>query len=760
VSFTRYRRDGVVAVIELNNPPLNPLSHELRSAITAAVDRAASDDAVKAIVLIGNERAFSSGADIKEFETPKALAEPNLDSLNHVIESCPKPVVAAISGACMGGGLELALSCHFRVALANAKIAFPEVKLGICPGAGGTQRFPRLAGLELAANLIASGTVVPAKALKGTRVFDEVANDGLPEAALAFANKLVKDKRPIVRARDLSVDYPQADAYLHFARMGAASVSRGMPAPVRCVDAVAAAVTLPFDQGLAAERAIFKELMITPESKALRYAFFAERAASKIPDVPESTLQRPIKSVAVLGAGTMGGGIAMNFANVGIPVFLLEVKQDALERGVATIRKNYEASAKKGRLTAQQVAERLALITPTLEYADIANVDLAIEAVFEDMDVKKQVFTRLDTTLKRGAILATNTSTLDVNQIARFTRRPKDVVGMHFFSPANVMKLLEIVRGKVTAKDVLATVMGVAKRIGKTGVVSGVCDGFIGNRMIEQYSRQAMFMLEEGASPQQVDRAIEKFGFAMGPFRMSDLAGNDIGWHIRKRRYVEQPDLKYSKIADRICELGRYGQKTGSGWYRYEPGRRDALPDPVVEEIIAAERKALGVKPRKISEAEIVDRLVFALTNEGAHILAERIAQRPSDIDIAYLTGYGFPVYKGGPMFHADQVGLFNVVRRMREFAANPHGDPGFWRPAPLLTALLEHGKQLADAPTVRAKRAAPASSKSPRRSRAVARKTERPNTKRTKKARPAKAASKRRSTKRASSPATRRTRK
>ena len=360
-----------------------------------------------------------------------------------------------------------------------------------------------------------------------------------------------------MRARDLKVDYPQAEAYLHFARTGAASVSKGMPAPARCVDAVAAAVTLPFDQGLLAERAIFRELMITPESKALRYAFFAERAASKIPDVPDTTLQRPIKAVAVLGAGTMGGGIAMNFANAGTPVFLLEAKSEALERGVATIRKNYESSAKKGRLTAAQVEERMALITPTLEYKDIANVDLAIEAVFEDLDVKQQVFTRLDATLKRGAILATNTSTLDVNQIAKFTRRPKDVVGMHFFSPANVMKLLEVVRGKATAKDVLATVMTVAKRIGKTGVVAGVCDGFIGNRMVEQYSRQAMFMLEEGASAQQVDRAIEKFGFAMGPFRMSDLAGNDIGWHIRKRRYVEQPELKYSRIADKICELGQ-----------------------------------------------------------------------------------------------------------------------------------------------------------------------------------------------------------
>ncbi|MEZ5473557.1 MAG: 3-hydroxyacyl-CoA dehydrogenase NAD-binding domain-containing protein [Steroidobacteraceae bacterium] len=749
MSFARYRRDGVVAVVELNHPPLNALSHELRTAIAAAVDKAVADEAVKAIVLIGNDRAFSSGADIREFETPKALAEPNLDSLNSVVEGCPKPVVAAIAGACMGGGLELALSCHFRVTLGDAKIAFPEVKLGLVPGAGGTQRFPRLVGLELAANLIASGNTVPAKMLKGTRLFDEIVTDDLLPAAIAFAKRVVKDKQPIVRVRDLTVDYPQADAYLHFARTGAASVSKGMPAPARCVDAVAAAVNLPFDQGLAAERTIFRELMITPESKALRYSFFAQRAASKIPDVPESTLQRPVKSVAVLGAGTMGGGIAMNFANAGIPVYLLELKADALERGIATIRKNYESSAKKGRLSTAQVEERMGLIKPTLEYKDIASVDLAIEAVFEDIEVKRQVFSRLDATLKRGAILATNTSTLDVNQIAKFTKRPKDVVGMHFFSPANVMKLLEIVRGKLTAKDVLATVMATAKKIGKTGVVSGVCDGFIGNRMIEQYSRQAMFMLEEGASPQQVDRVIEKFGFAMGPFRMSDLAGNDIGWHIRKRRYVEQPQLKYSSIADKICELGRFGQKTGSGWYRYEPGRRDALPDVEVEEIIAAERRELGIKPRKISEAEIVDRLVYALVNEGAQILAERIAQRPSDIDIVYLTGYGFPVYKGGPMFHADQVGLFNVVRRMREFAANPHGDPGFWQPAPLLLALQEHGKKIADAHTVRAKRATPANRKSPRRTRAVARKTERPNTKRLKKTRPAKAASKRRSTKR-----------
>lgn len=714
MTLANYRRNGAVAVITLANPPLNSLAHELRLAIVAGLDRANADRNVRAIVLIGSERAFSSGADIKEFDTPKVSAEPTLHTVIAAVEACHKPVIAAISGACMGGGLELALGCHFRIATADAKIAFPEVKLGLVPGAGGTQRFPRLVGLEPAVNLIASGSAVPASMFKGTELFDEIVSGELRGAAVAFADKVIAAQRPGRLARDRKVLYPQADAFLHFARTAAAAVSRGMPAPVRCIDAVAASVTQPFDAGLATENAIFRELMSTAESKALRYAFFAERAASKIPDVPESTPQRKVKHVAVIGAGTMGGGIAMNFANVGVPVYLLEVKQEALDRGVATIAKNYDGSVKRGKLTAAQAAERMALIKPTLRYEDIAQADLVIEAVFEDMSVKEKVFRQLDAVMKRGAILASNTSTLDVDQIARFTKRPQDVVGMHFFSPANVMKLLEVVRGKATGKDVLATVMSVAKTIGKTAVVSGVCDGFIGNRMIEQYSRQAFFLLEEGASPQQIDSAVEKLGFAMGPFRMSDLAGNDIGWHIRKRRYVEYPKLKYSKIADKLCELGRFGQKTGAGWYRYEPGRRDALPDPIVDELIAAERKALGITPRKIGATEIAERLIYSLVNEGAQLLDEGIAQRASDIDIVYLTGYGFPVYRGGPMFYAEAQGLFNVVRRMRDFANNPHGDRAFWRPAPLLLRAVAAGS-FAAASQAPATRTAPVRAQAPR---------------------------------------------
>jgi 3-hydroxyacyl-CoA dehydrogenase len=593
----------------------------------------------------------------------------------------------------MGGGLELALGCHYRLSTADAQIALPEVKIGLLPGAGGTQRLPRVMPLEQALNMIVSGASVPAGKLADTALFDEIVEGDLTEAALAFARKVVAggSARPLVRER--RIDYPNADGYLKYAENAALSAAPHFPAPRACVEAVRAAVTMPFEQGMALEREKFVTLMATPEARALRHAFFAERAATKIPDVPADTPLRPVESVAVIGAGTMGGGIAMNFANAGIPVFLLEREQPALERGMETIRKNYENSAKKGRMSAEDVARRVSLIQPTLSYDDIKEVDMVVEAVFEDMSVKKTVFETLDRYMKPGAILATNTSTLDVDQIAAFTKRPGDVIGTHFFSPANVMKLLEVVRGAATAKDVLATTMTLAKRIRKTAVVSGVCDGFIGNRMIEQYSRQATFMLDEGASPQQVDRAIERFGFAMGPFRMGDLAGNDVGWYIRKRRYEEKPEIRYSAVADRICEAGRFGQKTGQGWYRYETGSRKAIPDPVVDEIIAKHREAIGITPRKLDDDEIVHRLLFALVNEGALILEEGIAMRASDIDLIYLTGYGFPLHRGGPMLYADQYGLYNVVSRMREYARNPHGDPEFWTPAPLLARLAGAGE-------------------------------------------------------------------
>ena len=636
---------------------------------------------------------FSAGADIREFDTPKAKAEPRLQSLIRFIEACDKPVIAAIGGGSMGGGLELAMACHFRVAAKDAPVALPEVRLGIIPGAGGTQRLPRAVGIETALNMIVSGASVRADKLAGTALFDELIDgDPLPRA-LAFALEIAKENRPRKRLRDMVINDPNAEGFLQFARNSVGPATKGMPAPLKCVDAVAAAAAKPFDEGLRIEREFFDQLVQTPESRALRHAFFAERAATRIPGIAEDAPTRAIKRVAVVGAGTMGGGIAMCFASAGLPVTIVETKREALDKGLATIGRNYEASVKRGKLEAAAAERAMALLAPTLSYDALADSDLTIEAAFEDMGVKQDVFRTLDRVAKQGAILATNTSTLDLDKIAATTRRPHDVIGMHFFSPANVMKLLEVVRGAKTADDVLATVMRVAKTIGKTAVVSRVCDGFIGNRMVEQYLRQAMFLLEEGASPAQVDQALERFGMAMGPFRMSDLAGNDIGWYIRKRRYVEKPNLVYSRIADKLCELGRFGQKTGLGWYRYQAGRREALPDPAVDVLIAEYRKEHGFALRKLGADEIVERCIYALVNEGAQLLDEGIALRASDIDIVYLAGYGFPRYRGGPMFYADTVGLYNVVRSMRKFAANPHGDPGFWRPAPLLAKLVAENK-------------------------------------------------------------------
>ena len=689
--------DQGIAWLAMNNPPLNALSHGLRSGIVAAIDRAVADRKVRAIVLIGNDRAFSSGADIKEFAGGAFYAEPFLPTVVDAVEASPKPVIAAIGGACMGGGLELALGCHYRVALADAKIAFPEVKLGLIPGAGGTQRFPRLVGLETAVNLMVSGSVIPASMLKGSPLFDVVVTEKLREAARAFALQLIKDGKPARRVRDLPVSHPQAEAFLQFAKTAVASVSRGLAAPARALEAIGAALG-KYEAGIATEQKIFSELMVSDESRALRHAFFAERAAGKVDGITEKTPLRKIEKVAVVGAGTMGGGIAMSFANAGIAVTILEAKQEALDRGMGVITKFYEGAAAKGKLKPEEAKKRAQLITPSLDYSAAQDADLLIEAVFEDLAVKKSVFRELDKVAKRGAILATNTSTLDVDQIAAFTKRPADVLGLHFFSPANIMKLLEVVRAKKTKPDVLATAMTMAKKIGKTAVVAGVCDGFIGNRMINAYSQQALLLLEEGASPQQVDKAVEKFGFAMGPFRMSDLAGNDISWHIRKRHYAEHPKQRPMRIADRVCELGRFGQKTGLGWYRYEPGKRDALPDPAIDQIIVEERKALKRTPRKIADPEIVDRLVLALVNEGARILEEGIAQRASDIDVVYLAGYGFPVGRGGPMFHASRVGLGQVVRRMKEFAANPNAEPAFWKPAKLIQQLAKEGRGFDDA--------------------------------------------------------------
>lgn len=700
-----YKVHGSVAVITLNNPPVNGLGLSTRRAVVEGLNQANSDDAVQAIVITGAGKAFSGGADIKEFGKESALQEPNLHTVIAQIEQSSKPVVAAIHSVCMGGGLELALGCHYRIAAPGTTVALPEVKLGLLPGAGGTQRLPRAIGVEPALNMIVSGEAIKSEMLAqipGQKLFDKLATsaENLASEALALAQEVgerhVSGNEPLPLVRDLPCKHPKRDAYFGFARNMVKGMSKNYPAPLKCVDAVEAATKRKFADGLNYERELFVNLMWTPESRALRHLFMAERATTKIADIPSDTPTRNIQKVGVIGAGTMGGGISMNFLNAGIPVTILETKQEALDRGVATIKKNYEAQVKKGKLKEDKYAQRMALLTTTLSYDDLKDCDLIIEAVFEELGVKEAVFTQLDAVAKPGAILASNTSTLDVDKIAAFTQRPQDVVGMHFFSPANVMKLLEVVRGKDTAKDVMATVMGIAKKIKKTAVVSGVCDGFIGNRMIEQYSRQAGFLLDEGASPQQVDKAMEKFGMAMGPFRMGDLAGNDIGWAIRKRRAVERANMKYSASADRLCELGRFGQKTGAGWYDYQPGKRDAIPSPVVAEMIEAHRKAIGITPRKISDEEIVQRLVFSLVNEGAQILEDGIASKSGDIDMVYLTGYGFPIYRGGPMHYASELGLINVVQAMNRFAQNPHDDAQFWKPAPLLARLAAEGKSFA----------------------------------------------------------------
>jgi 3-hydroxyacyl-CoA dehydrogenase len=681
-----------VAVITLNNPPVNGLGLATRTAAVEGLNRAAQDPAVKAIVITGAGKAFSGGADIREFNSPRALTEPTLHTLIRTVENSGKPVVAAIHTVCMGGGLELALGANYRVALPGAQIALPEVKLGLLPGAGGTQRLPRVLGLETALNMIVTGTPVLSEKLAGTLLFDELlpAGSDLVAGAIAFARR-VADVRPLPKVRERRVEHPDAAAFLAAARARVKVEAGPFPAPVECVETVAASVEMAFEDGLKFERERFIHLTQTTESKALRHAFFAERAAGKVPDVPADTPVREIRSAAVVGAGTMGGGIAMNFANAGIPVTILETKQEALDKGLATIRKNYENTVRKGKLAADKAEQRAGLIRGTLDYADIAQADIVIEAVFEDMGVKETVFRQLDATMKPGAVLASNTSTLDLNRIAAFTSRPQDVIGLHFFSPANVMKLLEIVRGAQTGKDVLATALALAKKIRKTGVVSGVCDGFIGNRMVEQYIRQAGFLLDEGALPQQVDAAIEKFGFAMGPFRMGDLAGNDVGWYIRKRRAVESPDVKYSKTADLLCEQGRFGQKTGAGWYDYQAGDRTPRPSPWVDDIIVQHSQDLGIARRAISDEEIVERLVYALVNEGARILEEGIALRASDIDMVYLSGYGFPLFRGGPMFYADTVGLPAVLAAVEKYARGYHGEA--WTPAPLLVRLAGEGK-------------------------------------------------------------------
>ncbi|MCX7961413.1 MAG: 3-hydroxyacyl-CoA dehydrogenase NAD-binding domain-containing protein [Burkholderiales bacterium] len=684
--------DGI-AVVTMNNPPVNGLGSVLRPGILAGIQRAEADPTVKALVLIGSPKAFSGGADIREFNTPKASQPPTLQDINRAQDAFPKPMIAAIGGFALGGGLELALACHYRVALPGAQLGLPEVKLGILPGAGGTQRLPRLLGAAKAIEMMTTGNPIRAEEARALGLVDEIVEGDLLEGAIAFAKRLLAEGKGPRRIRDMTVRVEgDPKQFFERARAEVAKRSRGYPAPLEIVGCVEAAASRPFDEGLAYERERFQYLVETVESKALRHMFFAERQTTKIPDVPEDTPTREIRTAAVVGAGTMGGGIAMCFANAGIPVTVVEANEAALERGMATIRANYAATVAKGRLAQEEMDRRMALIRPTLALADVAQADIVIEAVFERMDVKQDLFRRLDAIAKPGAILATNTSTLDVNAIAQATRRPEDVLGTHFFSPANVMRLLEVVRGARTAKDVLATTMKLAKRLGKVPVVSGVCDGFIGNRMLEKYVQQSLFLLEEGATPQQIDRALEGWGMAMGPFRMYDMAGNDIGWEIRKRRAKERPEMVYSKVADRICERGWFGQKAGRGWYRYEPGSRTPIPDPEVEALIAEHRREIGVAPRAIADEEIVERCIYALVNEGARILEEGIALRASDIDIVYLTGYGFPPYRGGPMFYADTVGLAKVLAAIERFRNGYQG--GQWQVAPLLARLAAEGKR------------------------------------------------------------------
>jgi 3-hydroxyacyl-CoA dehydrogenase len=678
-------RRGRIAVLTVNNPPVNALSQHVRQGLRDGLKQAAADADVAAIVITCAGRTFVAGADITEFGKPPK--EPGLHEVLDLIEGSPKPVVAAIHGTALGGGLEVTLACHYRVGVKTARFGLPEVKLGILPGAGGTQRLPRVVGVPKALSMIVSGDPIGADEALKVGLIDEIVDGDLTEAGVAFAEKVVREKRPLKKIRDLDDKVAavrgKPEVFAEF-RKSVARQTRGFRAPENCIKAVEAAVNLPFDQGMKRERELFQELITSPESKAQRYFFFAEREAAKIPDVPGDTKSRDIKKAAVLGAGTMGGGIAMNFANAGIPVTVVEVAQDALDRGLGVVRKNYEATAARGRLTPQDVEKRMGLISGTTDWSKIADADIVVEAVFEEMPIKKEVFAKIDGICKPGAVLASNTSTLDVDEIASATKRPDDVIGMHFFSPANVMRLLEVVRGKKSAKDVIATAMGVGRRIAKVPVLVGVCYGFVGNRMLHQRGREAEKLILEGALPHEVDKVLTDFGFPMGPFAMGDLAGLDVGWRIRKGKGVK------SAVADRICELGRFGQKTGAGYFRYEKGDRTPIPDADVEKIIVEVASEMGITRRKIGEDEILARLLYPMVNEGAKILEEKIAIRASDIDVIWVYGYGWPVYRGGPMFWADQVGLKTIRDRMNEWRKTQGED---WKPATLLDRLASEGK-------------------------------------------------------------------
>lgn len=690
-------KDNGIAVITINNPPVNALSPGVPEGISEALDQIAQDDSVKAAVLIGGGRTFVAGADIKEFGkmTSGKPRGAGLLPLLLKIEDSSKPVIVAIHGTAFGGGLELAMAGHYRVALSTAQVGQPEVKLGLIPGAAGTQRLPRLAGVAKAVEMCTTGNPVKAEEALKFGIVDRIIEGDLLAGAVAFAREVSGKPVPKTRERNEKLGNSTDNTQIFSsARETAAKKQRGLLAPAAAIDAVEAATKLPFEEGCKTEQKLFIDCLFSQQSKSLIHVFFSEREVTKIPDIPKETPVIPIKSAAVVGAGTMGGGIAMVLANAGIPVLLKEADQAALDRGLAIIQSNYANSVKRGRFSQQVAEERLKRITPTLTYDDFSNVELVIEAVFEGMALKKEVFKELDRVCKPGAILASNTSTLSIDEIASSTSRPEFVIGTHFFSPANVMRLLEIVRGKASSKQVIATCMQLSKTVGKVGVLVGNCRGFVGNRMFGPYRREAQFLVEEGASIEAVDKALSDFGMAMGPLATGDLAGLDVGWRIRKEyRHLEVPGIRQPFAEDRLCELGRYGQKTGAGWYKYDDQRR-ATPDPAVAQLVRNWVEEAGVAQRQIAAEEITDRCLYALVNEGGRILEEGYALRASDIDIIYLNGYGFPAYRGGPMWYADTVGLKQVYERVSEFQRQ-HGE--VWRPAPLLKRLADEGKTFAD---------------------------------------------------------------
>ena len=686
-----YQKRGAIAVITLANPPVNAIGHAVRKGLAAGLERAVGDPSVTAVVITGGGRCFSAGADIGEFGRPPA--PPTLRDVNHALEACPKPVVAAIHGVAFGGGLELTLACHHRIGDTTAKVSLPEVKLGLIPGAGGTQRLPRIIGAARALEFILSGESLGAAEALSLGIIDRIIEGDLGEGAAAAADKLAALGGPPRKVRDLNAEGGTPELFAA-ERKRIERRARGQMAPDHCIDSVENACTLPFEVGMKKERDYFERCRNSDQSRAQRHVFAAERAAAKIKDIPPETRPRAVQSAAIVGCGTMGAGIAACFAEAGLPVKVLEIGPDALETGLAAIATIYEDAVSRGRISPQQAADRMGLIRGTTDYTDLADSDLVIEAAFEDMDLKKEIFGLLDAACKPGAILATNTSTLDIDHIAAATNRPGRVIGTHFFSPANVMKLMETVRGAATSPETIATVMALTKVLGKVGVLVGVGDGFVGNRMYYSYTAQANFLLEEGASPEQVDGVIHDFGFPMGPFAVGDLAGLDVGWRVRRGRAKMRPaGERYSPIADRICEMGRFGQKTGAGWYRYLDGSREPLPDPEIEKLIIGVSDELGIERRDISGEEIHDRCIYALINEGAKILDEGLVQRASDIDIVWIYGYGFPVWRGGPMYHADRVGLDKVSARLAQLAEK-HGQE--LAPATLLDKLSRQGKTFA----------------------------------------------------------------